>query len=212
MKKSTKIFLMGILVCITGCTINLPRDVPIESAHHYKFSLDQEGLIVSVDPFLEKERLETFFGCDLLSRGIMPVIVLAKNHHPSFTYLLQSQDFSAAKKGEPDANQTNKDLTLPPPKERESVPALRVAGLFFPIVLFPLMAISAQEQDIRIINENLKRKALTDRTLFPGESHFGFVYFKVADREDAQQIAEIIVRAKNIQSEKEIIYVFRISK
>ena len=203
-----------------GCTFKLPS-VAIQPIQQYNFVQGQDGLKIALDPFFEEERLKEFFGYDLLSHGILPVLVVAENNNPKSGYLLEKKFFSAVMKveKETDTKAAAEPAVPPVPGELSTAVAITigVTGIVAPVfVIVPglpvLFFLAKQEDDIQKANENLKEKAFVDRTIFNGESHCGFVYFQVKDREAAQEISIISIKAKNITSDKELNFVFQINK
>jgi len=219
MKRIIKVMLIGFSLIIMGCSLAVSPDVAVKPVPQYKFYQEQEGLRIAVDPFYEKERLQNSFSGDLLSFGILPILIVIENHNPKSGYLLDRKFFSIAM----EASQQTSDKDLAVPMPQKEIDTLKYTGLGIvgvssiigpPIMLIPGMAVmgyaAKKEIDIKEINENLSRKAFIDRTVYPGESHSGFVYFPVRDREASQNIAAVLVKAKDIPSDKELTFVFQI--
>lgn len=224
----TTIFLLIIfLPMMTGCALPWVKisEVPIKPATQYKFCFEQEGLVIAVDPFFEEERLKTFFGTDLLKHGILPILVVTENHDPKSGYLLEKKAFSLAMKVQQQADtKEGIDPSLPKstrvnPLQSGPVAVLGLATavlapglvlLSLPVLVPVDMHAKKIEGDIRKINENLNNKGFVDRTIFPGESHSGFVYFQVQDTETVKNVSIMLIKAKGIVSDKELDFVLKI--
>jgi len=84
----SSIFIFALVV--SGCAPVEMEKVVVQRADQYRFTLQQQGLRVSVDPYTEDVRLRESFGCDLLSRGILPVLVVFENLSSEDGYIIVS--------------------------------------------------------------------------------------------------------------------------
>lgn len=94
-RKSTHIVITSIITIfflgLTACSTVQLQKVTIQPASSYKFSSSKAGLIISVDPFIEEDRVNKFFGYDLLSKGILPVLVVFENKSAEDGYILLNE-------------------------------------------------------------------------------------------------------------------------
>ena len=227
MKPNVMVLLVGCLSILSGCAgIRIP-EMTVKPITEYRFSQEQEGLRIAVDPFLKEERLKTFFGADLLSHGILPLLIVAENLDPKSTYLIEQKSFSFAVKAEQQSDITegmdHPSVSVPEgARTYETTSSIFVTstGIIAPgltlialPVLLPLdIHFKKIRADIRNINENLEKKAFVDRTISPGELASGFVYFQIKDRESAKKIAIIFMKAKGIPSDKDLNFVLQIKE
>jgi len=64
---------------VNACAPIEMKKVVAQKADYHRFMSEQNGIMISVDPYKEKDRLKEAFGCDLLSRGVFPVFVVVEN-------------------------------------------------------------------------------------------------------------------------------------
>jgi hypothetical protein len=211
--------LLAGLLMVNGCATYVPPAAPVQPATQYKFTQEQQGLMVAIDPFMEEDRLKTYFGTDLLANGILPVLIVVNNHNPQSGYLVQAESFSLSKKGGTVTDSKGGEAQAPRPNldgaqagvaaggviAAAAIPLLMVPAVFAIIVMDKKMA------NATAINENLRKNAFVGRTVLPGESHSGFVYFKVGSRDEAKDLGTISSRVKELKSDKELLFVYQIS-
>jgi hypothetical protein len=87
-----------------------------------------------------------------------------------------------------------------------------VAPIMVVLTSIAVIPLIIKETEVQKINENLRRKAFVDRTVYPGESHFGFVYFPVTNRETLRDAEALTIKAKELSSDKELKFVFQIKE
>jgi hypothetical protein len=90
------------------------------------------------------------------------------------------------------------------------VMAAGIVGL--PIVLLMGPAMEQAELNARVYARNLERKELLDRTLYPGESYSGFIYFPLKDGVAVENIQAAQVILKDIKTKHETLFTLRIKK
>jgi hypothetical protein len=209
MKLTIQIFLVGFSLVIVGCSHTLAPNVTVKPTSQYKLCQEQEGLKVAVDPYFEKERVNDSFQFDLLSYGVLPVLIVIENHHPKSGFLLNKKDFLVAKE---DEYQANAKESVDPAVSRFSDPtAARVRAVGILLGSFVLTSYALKRDiDVNKMNENMIKKVLIDRTIYPGETYSGFVYFNVGDERTIKEIRVILIRAKNISTDKEFDLIFQI--
>jgi hypothetical protein len=222
MERTNKIMLIAISLMIMGCSVKM-SEVKIKPPLQYNLCQEQNGLKVAVDPFFEKERMENFFGTDMLSYGILPVLVVIENNHSNSGFLFQKTYFSIAIKGENSDTKSGTDATIPKnqkildlEKNPELAVAMGVISVVAPGIVLSLTPLMMYE-DIKRINimkknYNMMMKAFIDKTIFPKESHSGFLYFQVKDQQVIRNVVAIIVKTKNTLTDEELRFVFQIVK
>ena len=232
MKQNIQTMLVGFSLVMLGCSHTLAPNVAVKPTSQYQLCQEREGLKVAVDPFFEEERIKTFFGTDLISHGVLPVLVVIENNHPNSGFLFDKRNFSIVMKGEDSDSQRGTDDIIH--KYQKLLDFEKYPGLFIgmgaiaivnpimlppivtPIMLTPVVVLgfydTKKESDNAKINQNLMRKAFLDKTIFPGGSHSGFLYFQLKDQEVAKKVVAILIKVKNTISNEEQSFVFQIGR
>ena len=211
---------MGFSFITISCSYTLTPNVVIKPISQYKLWQVKEGLEIAVEPFFEKERMKTLFETDLLSYGILPVLVVIENNHPNSGFLFDKRNFSIAIKEEDSDSKTGTVETMSKYKKLDEYPGITLAmgtiGMIAPITMAPGVAIgiydTLKERDNEKIRQNLMRKAFLDKTIFPKESYSGFLYFQMKDLEGMKKVVAVLIKAKNVISNEEQTFVFQIRR
>ena len=92
--------------------------------------------------------------------------------------------------------------------------AFAVGGLIVPILFIPGVVFMQMgdkiAQDHKTITDNLTRKSFSDCTIFPNESHSGFIYFPVKSNEIGQNDMVINVKAINMTNNNTMPFIFEV--
>jgi hypothetical protein len=205
------------------------HDVTVQSANNYTLSQTISGLIIALDLFVEEDRLQQCFGCDFLSYGVLPILVVAENHSTDQVFLMEKSGVTLLVKKPDDIN---RDYNIPIPisgvakqnnmvsDELRTISNKEYAASLF-MVLSPAVGIlvaaslpgSYQNVSaITQITQNMKRKELSDRTIYPGESHNGFIYIQVDKKEMIDVIESISLNAKNTRTGEILTFNFYLNK
>jgi hypothetical protein len=139
----------------------------------YKNVQSKDELVVVIQPVLDREESEKYFGTDLLALNIIPVFVISENRHASSSFMLLKERivFSAGQHavvGTPD--KARSEATA------ESLGWASVA-LGGSLVLAAIAA--KMMSDATVINRNFKAQEFQSKTLSPGQTAQGFVYFQL---------------------------------
>lgn len=185
-----------------------------------KFTTEQAGLRISADPYKDDKRLQDHFGCDLLSRGVLPIFILLENLRTEDGYVLVKEKTRLVMMESPTDKQNFKNMEthelqkITDVQER-SAPGLLTAAspLFLP--LFPVAIGAALVDGRRIWNEqlirkNMEDKNLTDKTIYPGASHSGFLFFRLNAKEDLRVIRGVSLCVKNVRSNETLVFMIDI--
>jgi hypothetical protein len=211
--KSIVISILTILAfTVTNCAPVQMKNVVVQKSEHYKFTSHRDGLKISVDPYTEEIRLKDYFGCDLLSRGILPVLIVFENQSSEDGYVIitdkanlvtpdlinsgvksdegqKTDEVEGAGKGLQSANTV---LAISP--------LFGVIGLAFALPL--AFAASQHYENENAIKRNLEQKQMTPKTIYRGSSHSGFLYFKFGKTEDLKKVQGICLSIRNIRTEE----------
>jgi hypothetical protein len=204
--------LLLLLFLAYSCSRAQIPEVSVQPSQTYRLRQEVAGLTVGADPYVEEERLNQYFGRNLVQKNnVLPVLIVLENHHRQDGYLIAGGQISLVLRqgtAEPVANQA----AVPVANTAGGtavVSALSIAGLFFTpaglalIPLLPFLMAVERQRDVAVqINDNLTKKALTDRTLYPGEVHSGFVYFPLSSPAIASDITTVVVKAKNLKTKQ----------
>ena len=76
--------------------------------------------------------------------------------------------------------------------------ALGAAGLV--VFLIPAVIIGEHQAKLSIVQKNITEKELIAKTVYPGGSHSGFLYFFIPKREDLKNVEGVVLNLKNIRS------------
>jgi hypothetical protein len=203
--------LLLLLFLAFGCSHTHIPEVSVQPSKNYRMCQDVAGLIVGADLYVEEDRLKEYFGKNLVQKNnILPVLVVLENRHLRDGYLIEGgqislalrQGAARAEEGQATVPVTDKTGAL-----STAVVPLAIAGVLFTpaalagIALLPFLAAAERQRDVAVqINDNLTKKALTDRTLYPGEVHSGFVYFPLSSPAMVSDIAAVEVKVKNLKT------------
>lgn len=204
-----RFFLTVFLVFSAGCVVELPTDTPstLGQAGHLQ-SLD--GLRIGVQALSDPEEIDQYFGTDLLSKRILPVLVVAENSNASSSFLLSDSDFMLGRddnellslsaqtmSGASSAGPTLKSGGLVTALAGFAVPGLGFAGL--PLALIG-QKVAADDMEIQ---RNFSLKQFWTRTVTPNRQARGFVYFPLQDDTDLDG-ASMRIRALRLKDQTEL--------
>lgn len=174
------VFWLCVMLCITsyGCaTMQIP-DYPKPSSNALKREKSINNLNIAIHPITDKQELEQYFGTDLSEAQILPVYVLADNKSSSSSFLL-SKDYIALQQKKTSYRLKTDSGSVTGRSQVGEIVALTGAALVsIPLLFGGIKAISNAE----VVKQNLAAKALQTRTVSPGKSVDGFVYFKLPDK------------------------------
>jgi hypothetical protein len=229
--KKTALFCIGtiwiasfLFFSFSGCAKKkVVPDLVVSPAQQYKYCFDQEGLRIAIDPFFEEERIRLYFGGDLISRGILPVLIIIENNDNKTGYLLERNaiQLQDSQQGASDRVAYSREPAIVYPLRPLNILEILLNPTPFGAITLTARALSGNpimkpdiDDDVvleaHMLNENLKKKAFVDRTVFPGESHSGFVYFQIKGSDDLKNIFAIVVKVKNIRFDNELSVDFKI--
>ncbi|MBI5756565.1 MAG: hypothetical protein HZA12_06530 [Nitrospirae bacterium] len=170
--------LLTIVYLFTGCFPVHVEKFDAGDASSGRYSHTDNGITVSVDPFIEEERLKKYFGVDLLAKGILPVFVSIENVKSEDGFILNRNEVRLAMKGKEGRGNTagNPDYKIP-----SVFPAQMIAMgtvIFSPLLgLFIHTAAGATQEVAVEIIRNMEEKKIVDKTVYQGGSNSGFLYF-----------------------------------
>ena len=176
---------------------------------------------------MKEDRLKEFFGCDLLLRGVLPILVVIENQNAEDGYILAKEKTGLIMR-KTNSTRTENDLGREGYASDEleraikteagisnmgalvfagSLPFYAVGAIASPIIvigLVPMLIAEKKVKDEYAIKRNIEETQLVDKTLYQGGSNSGFLYFQLKDKEDINKIEGFVLGMKNIRS-KEIM-------
>jgi hypothetical protein len=183
--------------------------VNVQQASSYEFSCNKSGLIISVDPYIQKDRIDNVFKYDLLSKAILPLLVVFENKNAEDGYTLlteQTKLILKHHKAEDTKDELDGELRMTETISNTYTDELALRlGLF--LVTSPFIdgiigaAFQTRRDQLVSIAQNISKKALTDKTVYPGGSHNGFLYLKFSKEEDIKFIDSILFNVRNIRTD-----------
>ena len=205
-----------------GCAHSIQFPYPELKNESDRYQSISSGLRISVDPFTQDEKLDKFFGCDLLSRGVLPVFLVINNLDAEDGYVLINENTRLITKY--DSNDIN---TMPSDGQpiddnrstikttNSSIGLLWLIPIIGPLIFvgtLPFMMVGGQkvknEDNIRY---NITKKQISERIIYKGDTHSGFIYFKVVGKEAYNKIVGIKLIMKNKRTDDVINFTININ-
>jgi hypothetical protein len=213
MKITLTSMLTLIAFAINSCSPIEMKKVVVQRGAHYKFSTQQSGLRISVDPYTENDRLQNTFGCDVLSRGILPVLLVVENISSEDGYIVVN-DTACLITADPINNIEQSDEVQKSEKlgragnrlaststaavaTAHMLPVIGVASL----VLLPFaLGGEATYRDEIEIQRNLKQKQILPKTIYQGSLQSGFLYFNLGKAEYLSKLQGVSLSMRNVRT------------
>jgi hypothetical protein len=200
--------LVVLLMLATGCASTSLVPYKPQPIDDYKNVQTKNGLAIAVDSKLDDQGGAKHFGVDLAAANVIPVYVIAENRHPSLNIvllreriLLVSEQFEIAPTREKVAStpgRTGTGVGLGDPGIMATYPPVLIGML----VAAPFMLISAHRQrNKEELAYRLSSQEFHSRTLAPGQSAAGFVYFQVP--KDARLTTQWFIRLEGSTADSE---------
>ena len=147
----------------------------------------QSGLEVAIDPFVEEDRADEYFGLDGVAEGIAILHVRVVNTTDDRTFLVEKKNFQLVPKesAQGRAGSDKVERAVPGGNATHTIGALAAGSV---LSLAILAAVSKSTE----IQRNFTSKEIADATLSPGKSIEGFLYFTpVTQGEDWSRSASV---------------------
>ncbi len=175
----------------------------------YRLQQHHNGMGIAIDPFVEEDRLREFFGTNLLSYSILPVFIVAENAttHP---VLIQREAISLLSADGTTIVQLDvSSAKAPLQMERHTTQQTSQLLTLFPLAwLVSSPAFARAEFDLSSVIQNIGRKALYDRGMYPGERSYGLIYFKLDAMAAPRDLATLRVRIEDLMSRARQAFIF----
>ena len=173
MKHHIVITLASLPLFLAGCTTAKIADYQPASAATTERAVQQSGVEVALDPFVEKARTEKYFDMDAVAEGIAILHVRVANKTADQTFLVLKKNvrlipIGAGTAMTGDGKQIERSKT-----GAETTGIIGGVAGSAPLILVSAAMLSKSTETQR----NFVGKEMPDQTLSPGESMEGFVYF-----------------------------------
>lgn len=198
---------------VHGCSaIQLP-EYTIQPFDNYEYKEIKEGLAIAIQPFTSREDVEKQFGTNLLSEGILSVLVFAENRSSKSSYILfKDRVWLTPGLLLPDGTSVRERLTLDQTAQALTVGAFVGLGAGFAVpgptlLALPLaFASNKMEADADAIKYNIAIKELHTRTISAGRGVSGFAYFKMPEKGIATPTWTVHIDVFDLQSRKSLTF------
>ncbi len=178
MKRLFILIFGSLLLFLNGCTTEPIQPYQPTSSSLSERTVEESGVAVALDPFIESGRTKQYFNIDAVADGIAILHVRVTNKTADQTFLVEKKGFQLLPAG------TTGGLTGDGKNiERPQTGTATLAGVG---VLFALngvagigsaMTMLVGESKSTEIQRNATSKEMGDATLSPGKSMEGFIYF-----------------------------------
>jgi len=189
-----------LLALACGCATPTNPAVLIQPACDYPLHQEKQDLHIAVQPFKNKAQLQRYFQTNLLAKGILALLVIAENHHPNASFLLLKNEFLLGSVNA--GNYASRPGDSVRGRFPETVATMLGTGL-----ATNLLALQASTSASRV-KHNLVAKELRPRTLAPGSSQSGFVYFKLPGKSLSTEKFVVTIRVIHLGNNEKIDFVF----
>ncbi|MEW6600968.1 MAG: hypothetical protein AB1499_08350 [Nitrospirota bacterium] len=153
---------------ISACSHVSIQQYPIPADKSFESSSAIEGVSAIAKPLLSRDDQLTYFGTDMMGKGILPIYLAVKNNNNEDSFILKSDSITL----QSDEGNSSKDT---PATEmiNNSQNMMAVTA-----VLSPLLFIAADmsESNARVIDDNFESNKFRSKTLNPGQMASGFLY------------------------------------
>lgn len=179
------------LAALTGCSTARRPDYQPETASRTAQTIQQDGLVVTLDPFVEKERTQRYFGIHALNEGIAILHVRVENQASDRAVLVTRSSFELVPAGASSGVAAVEDKVRRSTAGGEAV-MWTGASIGSVPMLFAGASLLSQSAEVK---RNLVSKELREQTLPPGDTVEGFIYYTpIPKRTDWSRGASVRVR------------------
>ncbi len=161
-------------VILLGCSNLLLPDFELDSIDQYPYRQKLDGLEVVVQPFLDTQENEKYFGIDFLTTGYVPILIIVNNLSTN-SYIIWKNKIvlEIDKPIESAGDKLNKDLFA---QQNILESDSYTAAYFSPATS---LFLQNEVQDLQEVKRNLLENEFQTTTISPGKEAHGFMYFKL---------------------------------
>jgi hypothetical protein len=189
-----------------GCASHLQfANRQIAPVASYSHAQTAGGLTMAVDAITNQAEVVRLFGTDLLSSRLLPVLVVASNQNSSLSYLIAPDRFRLLNgKYEAKSNERAKGASMAGAEAAGWT--LAVMGIGPTLVVGPFL--NAEVHKVKLINQHMRHEQLLQKTLSPGASTSGYLYFAIPQEKKRAPEWTLVFKAKALQTGEELELVF----
>jgi hypothetical protein len=188
-----------------GCsTMSVPL-APIQPIESYPLRQEMRQLTVAVHPVTSAQEIDATFKTDLLDRGIVPILVIIDNKHPSASFIVARVGVAVVH------NETaaRSAAALPAARSETGAQVATVVGaalISLPLVIGGMKFAS----DAQVIQHNLADKAFYSHTVAPGRRAQGYLYFDASNGKPLAGHHHVLVEVREAATRDPLRFVFPI--
>jgi hypothetical protein len=190
------------IIGIAACSTVSFKQYPCPSDKLFESSSTILGVSAIAEPMLKEEDQVTYFGVNMIEKGLLPIYLAVKNNNHEDAFILCSE--SITMQSEKDVSTANNAIT----ENNQLQSILNTTAL---ICMSPLLALIAEEVASKkgIIGNNLELNRFRTKTISPGQQVSGFLY---ADwnKINSKDKVDICFQLLNPETEKSFPYCLNI--
>ncbi|MCX6906712.1 MAG: hypothetical protein NTY01_01575 [Verrucomicrobia bacterium] len=200
-------FMAALAVGAAGCATPTYPTYQSGAAIGTGRSVSNEGITVTVDPILQKERSIQYFGFYQADGRLVIIHISARNTTRDRSFHLLRKNIrllppSSVEKSALGEGKVDRSTSV-----GEGVAMFGFAALSLPAIFAGAQMIADQTA----VRHNMVTKELPEGTLSPGESLEGFVYYQFADKQPSMNGGKVIVTLTEAGSGKNISFPFELN-
>lgn len=191
-----------------GCTAKKLPAYPTHPVSAYRYTQVKDGLAVAISPLFNPQESETYFDTDLVSRGIVAVLVRVENQSAPSTFLVLKERF-ALRTGQREESQVSGREQIKPGFLEDALQVgnqLGAGGGQGALLLVPLIPVFIVAEKMHVHEERVRRKLLIEefqtKTISPGEETHGFVYFPLPSGQPRAGQWTLHMEVQDLQSQE----------
>jgi hypothetical protein len=168
----------AMLTLLCGCSSGRKPDYHQTVASPTEHRMQEAGLDVGIDPFVDNQRSREYFGVNSVSDGIAILHVRIRNESPDQTFLVEKKNFHLTLRntaGDRTADGKGIDRNS---GGGEAVAWLGAAGGSLPLLFVGASMVASATE----VQRNFVGKEMPDQTLAPGQDMEGFIYYNLVPK------------------------------
>lgn len=176
---------------------------PAQSYTHHK---TKDGLTVAIHKLTDKKEMREYFGVNMDSAKILAVFVKAENNNPDSSFLILKDKVKVGQ------TKTVVGREIASESAGNAVATIgAVALVIIPVAALPVLFSGMKMvSNASAIKHNFAVKELQTRTISPGKSVEGFIYFQIPDDLDKSMEWAVNVEAMKLKTKEEVSFYFPI--
>jgi|ERR1041385_1732662 hypothetical protein len=195
-----KIFILFPMAAIVaGCSTANPKAYSTADAPMRLHTTETNGVRVSVDPVLDRNRSHKYFSTDTRAKGIVPVFVRVENLSSAGSVLVEKEQFKIAINVDDSGTSPLAGEVKHESATGNVAAGVGILALSGPLIIVGSTMISTADE----VRHNFVDKEFRNQSLSAGRSAQGFVYCEIADRKQPIRRLSISIPLRNLQTDQE---------